>query len=112
MKTNLQTRELIAKLGKQKVALWKRVAKELERPTKKIACVNLEKLIKVVRDGEIALVLGKVLSVGEVKKKIVVAAFSYSETARQKIIGAGGEALSIEELFAKNPKGSKVRLLK
>ena len=111
MKTNLQTRETIAKLSKSKVAMWKRVAEELEKPTKRIAKVNLEKIAKVVRDGEIALVLGKVLSVGDAKNKPVVA-FSFSEVAKQKIIAAGGEALTIQELYTKNPKGSKVRLVK
>jgi len=112
MKTNLQTRKTIAKLSKSKVAMWKRVAEELEKPTKRIAKVNLEKIAKVVRDGEIALVFGKVLSVGDAKNKTVVAAFSFSEVAKQKIIVAGGEALTIQELYTKNPKGSKVRLVK
>ena len=112
MKTNLQTRETIAKLSKSKVAMWKRVAEGLEKPTKRIAKVNLAKIAKVVRDGEIALVLGKVLSVGDAKNKVVVAAFSFSEVAKQKIIAAGGEALTIQELYTKNPKGSKVRLVK
>ncbi|MBS3162399.1 50S ribosomal protein L18e [Candidatus Woesearchaeota archaeon] len=112
MKTNLQTRETIAKLNKSKVAMWKRVAKEFDKPTKGYARVNLEKITKVVREGEIALVLGKVLSVGDIRKKTVVGAFAFSEVAKQKIIAAGGEALTIQELFAKNPKGSKVRLMK
>jgi large subunit ribosomal protein L18e len=111
MKTNLQTRKLVSELSKSKVALWKRVAEELERPTKRIACVNLEKIGKVVREGEVALVLGKVLSVGVVRK-MTIAGFAFSESAKNKITAVGGEALSIEEMFKKNPKGSKVRLVK
>jgi len=73
--------------------------------------VNLEKIGKVVREGEVALVLGKVLSVGVVRK-MTIAGFAFSESAKNKITAVGGEALSIEEMFKKNPKGSKVRLVK
>ena len=73
--------------------------------------VNLSKLAFVVREGEIALVPGKVLSLGDVSKNMTVAAFQFSEAARAKI-SAKGEALSIGELLKKNPKGKNVRLVK
>lgn len=112
MKTNLQTRTLVSDLKKagQTTPLWKRVAEELDGSTRRMASVNISKLDKVVRDGEIALVLGKVLSLGEVSKKMTVAAFQYSEAARTKI-SAKGEALTIAELLKKNPKGKNVRIV-
>lgn len=114
MKTNLQTRKLIAALKKegQKVKLWKRLAEELERPTRQMPSVNLVKLAKYVRDGETALVPGKVLSVGTLGKKMTVAAFQFSHAAEEKIRAVKGEVLSIEELLQKNPKGNNVRILK
>ena len=114
MKTNLQTRKLISALKKegQKVKLWRRVADELERPTRQLPSVNLVKLSKYIRDGEIALVPGKVLSTGTLGKKMTVAAFQFSEAAREKISEAKGEAISLEELLQKNPRGNNVRILK
>ena len=114
MKTNLQTRELISDLKKagQNVALWKRVAYELERPTRNLCNVNLFKLNKVLRDGEVALIPGKVLGTGNIDKKIEIADFAFSESALKKISAKGGKSYSLEELLKKNPKGSKVRIIK
>ncbi len=102
---------MLKKAGRE-TPLWKRVAEELEKSTRRMVAVNISKLDKIVEEGEIALVLGKVLSTGILSKKINVAAFSYSEVAREKIIAQKGEALSILELLKKNPQGKKVRLIK
>ncbi|HIH15451.1 MAG: large subunit ribosomal protein L18e [archaeon GW2011_AR17] len=113
MKTNLHTRTLISELQKagKTTPLWKRVAEELESSTRRMVAVNLSKIDKVVKAGEIALVPGKVLSTGSLSKKISIAAFSYSEAAREKI-AKNGETLSLSELLKKNPQGKKVRLVK
>lgn len=113
MKTNLHTRILITELKKagKTIPLWKRVAEEMESSTRRMSSVNLSKIDKIVQDGEIALVLGKVLSSGSLSKKMSVAAFAYSEAAREKIT-KNGEALSLSELLKKNPQGKKVRLIK
>lgn len=114
MKTNIQTRELISDLKKagQKVALWKSVAYELERPTRNLCNVNLFKLNRVLRDGEIALIPGKVLGTGNIDKKLEIAALSFSQSALNKISAKGGKAYLLEEFLKKNPKGSKVRIIK
>lgn len=113
MKSNIQTRKLISALHKagKEVKLWKRIAIELEKSTRSMVAVNISKLDKVVRDNEIALVPGKVLSVGQVSKPLTVAALHFSEAAAKKI-NAKGKALSIEELLKSNPKGNKVRIIK
>jgi len=112
MKTNIQTRKIIGDLRKSKVALWKRIAEELEKPTRHMVAVNISKIDKVLREGETAIVPGKVLSVGKLSKKSIISALSFSEIAKAKIAQDGGQAISIEELFKKNPKGSKVRIIK
>ena len=113
MKTNLQTRTLIGELKKagKTTPLWKRVAEELESSTRRMTAVNVSKLNTVVREGEIALVPGKVLSLGDMSRKMTIAAFQFSEAARAKI-SAKGEALTILELLHKNPKGKNVRIVK
>ncbi|MAG60180.1 50S ribosomal protein L18e [archaeon] len=93
------------------VALWKKVHKDLSRPSRKRSCVNLYKIAKFVREGETVIVPGKVLSVGELVKPVTVAAFNCSSAAREKITKEGGQVLSIKELLIKNPKGQKVRVL-
>ena len=93
------------------VPLWKRIATELEKPSRSKREVNVYKIEQVARDGEIIIVPGKVLGSGELSKKITVAALSFSESARNKIIAHKGEALTINELLTKNPQGSKVRIM-
>ncbi|MDD5650982.1 MAG: 50S ribosomal protein L18e [Candidatus Nanoarchaeia archaeon] len=95
---------------KEKSKLWQRVAYELERSNRKRREVNLYKINQYTKDGEIALVPGKVLSLGEIDKKITVAAFRFSEAAREKI-NKSGKAISIQQLAKENPKGKNIRIL-
>ncbi len=111
MKTNIHLRQLVASLRKAKTPLWSRIAQELEKPTRAQPSINIMKLNRVVREGETAVVPGKVLSVGDLSRPMTVAAFHFSEAARAKI-NEKGKALSIAELLEQNPKGSKVRIVK
>ncbi len=112
----LELQKLINELkiigNKNNVSLWKRVAKELEKSTRVRRSVNIYKIDKYTRDNEIALVPGKVLSMGELTKKITVAAYQFSDTAREKI-NSMGKAISIKELLEKNhnPKGKRIRII-
>jgi large subunit ribosomal protein L18e len=113
--TNINLQNLVHLLKKtsieHKVALWKRVALDLEMPTRIRRNVNLYKISKYTKAGETIVVPGKVLSLGELDKKITIAAFRFSKLAKDKIKKAGGSSVSISELVQKNPKGSKVRIL-
>ena len=110
----LELKKLIEDLkvlgGKSNINLWKRIAKDLERPTRIRRKVNIYKIDKYTRDGETALVPGKVLSMGELTKKIIVAAYQFSESAEEKI-NSVGKAISIRKLMEENPKGKKVRII-
>ena len=61
-------------------------------------------------DKEIALVPGKVLSDGELTKKMTIAAFQFSKEAMNKI-NKKGKAITIKELIKENPKGKNVRII-
>jgi len=110
-KTNQNLVQLIRELkklsNKEKVNIWKRVAKELERPTRKQREVNIWKINKVTKDNDTIIVPGKVLGEGELDHKVSVAAYQFSEGAKAKI----SNNMLIEELMQKNPKGSKVRII-
>jgi len=54
---------------------------------------------------------GKVLGAGRIDHPVHVAAFSFSDQARFKILRAKGKCLSILELMEKNPKGTNVKIL-
>ena len=112
--TTLALQNLIRDLktlgSKEKVNLWKRVAEDLERPTRIRRSVNLSRIDRFTKDNETALVPGKVLSDGELNKKITIAAYQFSEKAKNKI-DASGKAITIKQLMEENPKGNKVRII-
>jgi len=111
---NLELETLIVELktlaAKRKSNLWRRIASDLERPTRQRRVVNVWKIDKFAGEGEIVVIPGKVLGVGELSKKVKVAAYTFSEDALKKI-KEKGEALSIQELMQKHPEGKNVRIL-
>ena len=111
--SNYQLQHLLQELGPkaQENNFWKRIVEDLQKPTRQRREVNVYKIDKYSRDGETVLVPGKVLSVGELTKKVDVAALNFSSEARRKITQAKGKVLSISELLHKNPEGKKVRIL-
>ena len=111
--TNLSLKTLLIELrklsNKEKVKIWKRVAEDLSKSTRQRREVNLFEIEKHSKDGDIILVPGKVLSKGEIHKKVIVAAFRFSASA-ENAIKKVGKAITIRELMKSNPKGSKVRI--
>jgi large subunit ribosomal protein L18e len=111
---NEQIQSLITELKKtaieQNVNIWKRVASDLEAPSNQRRIVNLSKIDKHCQDGDVIVVPGKVLSMGDLTKKVTVAAYSFSGNAHEKI-NKVGKAITIDELVKKNPKGSKIRVI-
>jgi len=66
--TNMQMAELIKELKRiaaiEDAAIWKRVAEELERPTRSRRVVNLSRINRFCNNDETIIVPGKVLSSG------------------------------------------------
>jgi len=108
---NLGLKNLIHELKKtsseQNVKIWKRVAEDLSRSTRIRREVNIDRINRSAKDKETIVVPGKVLGVGELDKDVTVAAFRFSESAKNKI----KNNMTIQELIKKNPKGSKVRII-
>ncbi|HEX9816374.1 MAG TPA: uL15 family ribosomal protein, partial [Candidatus Thermoplasmatota archaeon] len=73
--------------------------------------VNVEKVGAVFEGASVVLVPGKVLSTGDPIKGLKVAAFAFSENARQKITAAGGKCLSISDAVKLVPSGKGVRII-
>ena len=111
MKTNPRLINLIRELkklsNKEKAKVWKAVARNLEKPTRKMRQVNVWKINKFTKENDTIVVPGKVLGYGELNHKVNVAAYQFSEGAKAKI----SNNMLIEELMLKNPKGSKVRII-
>lgn len=111
-KSNQNLVSLIESLMKTKKPVWRRVAKELSRPRRQRVQVNLSKLEQYAAQDSTVLVPGKVLGTGSLSKKMTVAAFAFSDSAKRLISQAGGKAVSIDSLHKSNPDGKGVTLFK
>lgn len=109
--TNINLRKLISELNKSKKDIWKRVADDLEKSRRSRRTVNLSRINRYSKEGEIVVVPGKVLADGSIEKKVSIAAFHFSAAAKSKIENAGGKAMSIQELLSTNPEAKGVKIL-
>ncbi len=99
------------KVKKKPGKVWKDVADRIMKPRENLAEVNIGDLAKHTNKGETVVVPGKVLGMGKIGHAITVAALSFSDTAREKILAAKGVCMSIEELAEKNPEGKGIRIM-
>jgi len=88
---------------------WKKVAEVLSRVKRKQIKLNLDEINKKAEEGDTIVVPGKVLGMGELDKKIKIAAFSFSESAREKL---KKDAVKIKEEIKKNAKAEGIKILK
>lgn len=113
--TNITLRVLIRELRKaanqHKAPIWDYVADILEKPSRNRVVVNVSKLERVASPNEVVVVPGKLLGAGTISKKVVVAAFSFSPKAVEKVRSAGGQVMSIKDLININPSGSGIRVV-
>jgi len=91
--------------------IWKKVADDLNVPTRQRRVVNLSKLERLTSDNDVVIVPGKVLASGEISHKITVAALKFSREALEKLKKSGSSAISIQELLKKNPEGKGVKII-
>lgn len=113
--TNNHLLETIRKLkefsAKEKVSVWKKIATELERPTRERRAVNLSRINRFSEENDVVIVPGKVLSSGDVNKRITVAAWAFSSKAAEKLEKSKSKVLNLEELMMENPKGKKLKII-
>ncbi len=113
--TNIVLRKLIRELrkcaNKYKAPIWDYVAELIEKPARKRVVVNVSKIERYAREGEIVVVPGKVLGAGFISKPVTVAAIGFSEKAIEKIVAAGGKVMFIGDLIKEDPRGSRLRVI-
>ncbi|MHA2029386.1 MAG: 50S ribosomal protein L18e [Candidatus Kariarchaeaceae archaeon] len=103
--------ELRKASSSNKAPVWRSISKKLQKPRRSRPQVNVSKINRYTENNEFVIVPGKVLGSGELNHSVTVAALSFSEGAKTKILAAEGRILSISELISENPKGSGVRVL-
>ncbi len=79
--------------------LFKKVQRSMEVPTRiRKGGVNLYKLNKYTKEGDVVIVPKKVLSTGTIDHKITIAAPEYSSKAREELKKKGCRIIGIKEM--------------
>lgn len=73
--------------------------------------VNISRLNRYTKENDQVVVPGKVLGAGLIDHPVTVAAFAFSNEAREKISRAKGKCISIPDLIKINPSGTNVKIL-
>ncbi len=114
-KTNPNLVELISELKKKarenEAPIWRDVARRLEAPSGNRAEVNVSRIARYASENETIVIAGKILGAGDIDKKVTIAAYRSSDSAKKKIESAGGRVISLTDLVKENPKGSNVRIM-
>jgi large subunit ribosomal protein L18e len=108
-KENPFLKGMIILLKKQNKPFWLKIADMLSRPGN--YSINLDKLDHLTKEKETVIVPGKLLATGSLNHSLKIAAFSASESAKQKLKLSKSQFLTIKELLKQNPKGADVRIL-
>jgi len=103
--------ELKKRGNEQTVNLWKRVASDLEKPTRQRRVVNLSSISRYTKENETIVVPGKVLGSGNLEHKLTISAFQFSDGAREKIEKVGAKIVPLTELSKENPSGKGIRII-
>ena len=110
--SNYYHRKLIRDLWKTKKRIWKTISKTLMGPRKNRIEINLYRINKKTKRGNIIVVPGKILGMGELDHKLTIACLDCSKSAKKKIEASGSKLISIEELLQQNPSGSGIKIFR
>ncbi len=108
-KTNPYLVETI--LASKRKENWKEITDILSRPRRKMKNCNLSEINEKAKENEFIVIPGKILSTGEINKKLKIAALNFSKKAKEKLLKANCKISTILEEIKKNPEAKDFRIL-
>jgi large subunit ribosomal protein L18e len=113
--TNDKLMELITllenKAEEKDSALLARLADDLKRPLRIKREVNISKINRFTKDGEVIVVPGKVLGGGELDHKVTISAFKFSSSALAKLEKNGSKIVPLAKLAEESINGKRIRII-
>jgi large subunit ribosomal protein L18e len=92
--------------------VWAALAEELDKSKRSRVAVNLSRINRFSEEGDVVVVPGKVLASGKLGHSVTIAAFDFSESAKNKIVQANGVTKTYSELLSDNSKFKNIKLIK
>ena len=108
VKTILELKEASRK---NEAPLWRSIANRLEGSSRNWPSVNVSKLEYNINKNGKAIIPGKLMGTGIVTKKMTVAAYSFTDSEKEKIQSAGGKCLTYNDMIKATPKGTNVTVI-
>jgi large subunit ribosomal protein L18e len=90
---------------------WKHLAIILSRGTRSYVSANLNQIDSLTKEGDTVIIPGKVLSSGDLSKKIRIVSLSISHSAKEKLKKTKSEYATIAEEMKINKKAEGVKIL-
>lgn len=91
---------------------WLPIAKTLSRSRRNYSAINLKDIDKNSAEGDTIIIPGKILSQGDITKKIRLCALSISKEARGKLKNTKSEFFHLMNEIKNNPKAEGIKILK
>ena len=95
----------------KKNSAWLEIAHLISTPARKQVALNLRDINAQAKDGQTILIPGKVLSSGNLDKKLKIIALSFSASAIDKLKKSKSDYLTILEEIKKNPNAKDINIL-
>ena len=92
--------------------IWKALAEDLDKPKRNRVAVNLSRINRYTDEGQVVAVPGKVLAAGWLDHGVTIAAFSFSNLAKEKIKHAKGESMNLIDLLESGIEPSQIKIMK
>lgn len=109
-KTNLEIVESLRIARKNKA--WSEITKIISGPARQYSSVNLEQIDKETKVGDTVVIPGKVLSSGNLTKKVKICALSISKMAKEKLKETKSEYSSLIDEIKSNSKGVGIKIIR
>ena len=108
-KTNPELAETI--ILASKAHKWLPIARILSGSTRKQAALNLSEIDKHSKAGDTIIIPGKVLSKGDLTKKLKICGLSISKQAKEKLRETKSEFIALLHEIKTNPKAEGIKLM-
>ncbi|MHB1439643.1 MAG: 50S ribosomal protein L18e [Cuniculiplasma sp.] len=115
-KTSLKIMETVKTLlevsRENQSPMWRDVARRLSETRQNYADLNVGKISRLCKDGDVVVVPGKVLGSGYMEKKVRISALDVSEKAMKKIKESGSEFISLLDLARESPEPKNIKIMR
>lgn len=112
--TNSEIQKILLDLkilhSETKDGFWKKLIKELDKPSRQKTAVNISKINRFTKEGDFVVVPRKLLSSGDLNHKVTLVTTSLSQSAKEKLKD-NAKIITFEEFVKAKSKPKNVKII-